>query len=89
VVGYVTVQPKYGGDVDDLEVGVEAVDGNHGPDGARGGGRSGVDGERALELGEESGEKTEAERASTEWRSREKAENAEMNPAGRKGSSSS
>jgi hypothetical protein len=47
VVGYASVQPKYGGDVDDLEVGAEAVDRCHGPDGVRGGGRSGADGERA------------------------------------------
>lgn len=57
VVSYVPVEPEYGGDVDDLEVGAEAVDGDHGPGGVRVGGRGGgVDGERALELGEEAGE---------------------------------
>ena len=57
VVGYVPVEPEYGGDVDDLEVGAEAVDGDHGTSGVRVGGRGGgVDGERALELGEEAGE---------------------------------
>lgn len=57
VVGYVPVEPEYGGDVDDLEVGAEVVDGDHGPGGVRVGGRGGgVDGERALELGEEAGE---------------------------------
>lgn len=57
VVRYVPVEPEYGGDVDDLEVGAEAVDGDHGAGGVRVGGRGGgVDGERALELGEVSGE---------------------------------
>lgn len=57
VIRYVPVEPEYGGDVDDLEVGAEAVDGDHGAGGVRVGGRGGgVDSERALELGEVSRE---------------------------------
>lgn len=56
MVGYVPVQPQDGGDVHDLDVGAEAVDGDHRPRGVRSGGGRGFDGERALELGELAGE---------------------------------
>ena len=86
VVGDVPVQPEYGRNVHDLEVGAEALDGHRGPGGVEEAGESTAS---ARSSSASWPEKAEAERARTGWRSREKAEKAETKPAGRKGSSSS